>query len=265
MPSIEILGSGNASQVPQWGCDCAACCRAKLNSYYKRRPCSLCITTDLGVTMIDAGRTDLAEHYDFADVKRFVLTHFHMDHVQGLFHLRWANSAQKIPVYRPNDVTGTDDLYKHSGCLDFQSPWQAFKKYNLGDMQITALPLIHSKPTFGYFIELANTRIAYLTDTVGLPAATEFFLQQQSIDYCFLDCSDPPRESSRLKPELAPSKTPKRNHNDFTLALTIIAAIKPKQTILTHISHQFDCWLMQHSDKLPKNFSVAVDHQKITI
>ncbi len=251
MFSIDILGSGNAGQVPEWGCDCKACSRALKDNYYKRRPCSISITTDQGVTMIDAGRTDLAEHFSFTDINRFIITHFHMDHVQGLFHLRWGHGPNTIPVYRPDDQIGADDLYKHSGCLDFQAPWQAFKAYDLSDMRITPLALIHSKPTFGYLIEIANTTIAYLTDTVGLPDETSHFLQNKKIDYCFLDCSEPPRD-----------KAP-RNHNDLNLALKIVDDIKPKRTILTHIGHQFDCWLIDNAALLPEHISIAVDNLHI--
>lgn len=253
MFSIEILGSASASQVPQWGCDCPACIRAIRDPFFIRRPCSISITTEQGITLIDAGRTDLAERFEYDDIQRFILTHFHMDHVQGLFHLRWATGKTPISVYRPDDINGCDDLYKHSGCLDFQAPWQAFKRYNLGDMLITPLPLNHSKPTFGYFIELGNTHIAYLTDTVGLPASTENFLMDKNIDYCFLDCSD------------QPSKEPPRNHNDLNIALKIVADIKPNITILTHIGHQFDCWLIENANTLPDNVSIAVDHLKIEI
>ncbi len=43
-----------------------------------------------------------------------------MDHVQGLFPLRWG-VGDKIPVYGPPDEQGCDDLFKHPGLLDFQS------------------------------------------------------------------------------------------------------------------------------------------------
>jgi phosphoribosyl 1,2-cyclic phosphate phosphodiesterase len=253
MAVIEVLGTGNASQVPQWGCDCRACLRAKQDPAFKRRPCSISITTAQGTTMIDAGRTDLAEHYDYSQITRFIITHFHMDHVQGLFHLRWANTDQPIPIFRPNDLQGSDDLYKHPGCFDFQDPWIAFKTYNLGDMRVTPVPLNHSKPTFGYFIELANIHIAYLTDTVGLPSETTDFLRNKTINYCFLDCSEPPRD------------IPPRNHNDLNIALSIVDSIKPLETILTHISHQFDCWLMLNKNALPKNVKIGVDHLKLTL
>jgi phosphoribosyl 1,2-cyclic phosphate phosphodiesterase len=52
------------------------------------------------VSLLDAGITELADHFSFEEMERVLLTHFHMDHVQGLFPLRWAECERKIPVYR---------------------------------------------------------------------------------------------------------------------------------------------------------------------
>ncbi|MBJ7538560.1 phosphonate metabolism protein PhnP [Marinomonas transparens] len=251
MLDIRILGSGNAGQVPVWGCHCLACVRAKQDASYRRGPCSLEIKTELGITLIDAGLTDLAERYDFDDIQRIVLTHFHMDHVQGLFHLRWSERPEKIPVFRPDDEKGADDLYKHAGVLDFQDPFVPFNNVQFDDFSITPLPLVHSKVTLGYLIEKDNLTVAYLTDTVGLPDSTQAFLSNKQLDYLILDCSEPPTPN-------AP-----RNHNDINLALWTYNTLAPKQMILTHISHRLDCWLMEHLDKLPKNMLIARDGMRV--
>ncbi|MCV2401828.1 phosphonate metabolism protein PhnP [Marinomonas sp. C2222] len=251
MLDINILGSGNAGQVPVWGCHCVACERARLDTSFQRGPCSLEIRTELGVTLIDAGVTNLAERYDFDDIQRIILTHFHMDHVQGLFHLRWSERPEKIPVFRPDDEKGADDLYKHPGVLDFQPPFVPFQTMEFKDFSITPLPLLHSKITLGYLIERQGICVAYLTDTVGLPDSTQRFLSNKTLDYLILDCSEPPTPS-------AP-----RNHNDINLALWTYNTLEPKQMILTHISHRLDCWLMEHADTLPSNMHIAKDGMHI--
>lgn len=88
-----------------------------------------------------------------------------MDHVQGLFHLRWG-CGNSIPVYGPADEQGCDDLFKHPGILDFQPPLTPFVSVTLGGLRITPLPLNHSKITHGYLIQSADGALAYLTDTV---------------------------------------------------------------------------------------------------
>lgn len=255
MLSVRILGSGDAGQVPMWGCYCSACELARQDSRYRRGPCSLEIKTEQGITLIDAGRTDLAERYAFEDIQHIILTHFHMDHVQGLFHLRWSERPDKIPVFRPNDTKGTDDLYKHSGVLDFQTPFEPFVRVKFAGFDLTPLPLKHSRITLGYLIETDEIKLAYLTDTVGLPDVTRDFLMGglmgRYLDYLILDCSVPPVD------------TPPRNHNDINIALAIHKELAPQKTILTHIGHKLDCWLMENADQLPENMLIARDGMQV--
>ncbi|MFT5719765.1 MAG: phosphoribosyl 1,2-cyclic phosphate phosphodiesterase [Motiliproteus sp.] len=259
MFEITFTGTGNAGQVPVWGCPCKACVRALAAPAHRRRPCSLAIRTPSGITLIDAGRTDLAERYAFDDIHRIVLTHFHMDHVQGLFHLRWSERTEKIPVFRPDDPVGADDLYKHPGVLAFQRPLVPFETVTWEDFSITPLPLQHSKVTFGYLLETDDFRVAYLTDTLGLPAKTAAFLRNSSpetLDYLIIDCSEPPRA------------IPPKNHNDINSVIDIYRQLQPKKMVLTHISHRLDCWLMgSHQDSpqaLPDNVIIAQDEMIIS-
>lgn len=254
MPELEFLGTGDAGQVPRWGCDCDACQRARLDPARKRRPCSAALHTEEGTTLIDAGCTDLAERFAFDDIRRVLLTHFHMDHVQGLFHLRWGQCRSKIPVYRPDDPKGADDLYRHPGVFKFQPPCSAFERQQFPGFDLTPLPLLHSRPTQGLLIETPCTRLAWLTDTLGLPRVTQDFLQQQPrLDWLVLDCSEPPRQ------------TPPRNHNDLTRALHIHHLLAPGRTLLTHIGHEFDDWLESGRGDLPATVSIARDGLRISL
>ncbi|GAA3968127.1 hypothetical protein GCM10022278_27340 [Allohahella marinimesophila] len=175
-----------------------------------------------------------------------------MDHVMGLFHLRWGKNCE-IPVYGPDDAQGCDDLFKHPGVLAFQPPMQAFETRSIGPIEVTALPLNHSKPTIGYsFLCPAQStkvdgarRIAYLTDTLGLPTDTHDYLITHRPDIMALDCSHPPRPDPQ-------------NHNDLGLALKIIEAIQPPQAFLTHIGHELDNYFIEHP-ALPANVRLAED------
>lgn len=114
-------------------------------------------------------------------------------------------------------------------------------------MTLTPLPLIHSKPTFGYAIEDSEGhQFAYLTDTAGLPTKTEKFLVNQEIDDLAIDYT-------------YPSGAAARNHNDLTQALLIIDRIKLKRAHLTHIGHAVDEWLLNNEAALPPIVSVARD------
>lgn len=243
---VEFLGTGDAGGVPLYGCDCAACARARGNPQHRRRNCSALVETGEQRILIDAGLTDLAERFPPGSLTAIVLTHFHADHVQGLFHLRWGKGAP-ITVYTPPDPQGCADLYKNPGLLDFR-PLQAFEPIAIGGLTLTPLPLAHSKPTYGYAIEDGRgCRFAYLTDTLGLPPDTQAFLAAWEPDGMALDCSHPPGAAVP------------RNHNDYPHALACIAAIAPGSAWLTHLSHECDAWLMEAAPVLPEHVHIARD------
>ncbi len=245
---LTFLGTGDVRQVPVFGCNCSACAAARSNTDLRRRPCSALLEFAGNKLLLDGGITDLAERFQPGELTAIMLTHYHVDHVQGLFHLRWG-LGEKIPVYGPEDNTGCADLVKHPGILDFQTPLQAFSSFFIGPLKITPLPLQHSKPTFGYLLEYNRRQLAYLTDTVGLPKATTRFLQDYQQLELIIDCSEPPQPD------------PPRNHNDLNLVIEIYNQLQPKTIWLTHLSHKMDEWLLWN--KLPEGFVVARDNLAI--
>ncbi|WP_417778035.1 phosphonate metabolism protein PhnP [Stutzerimonas xanthomarina] len=247
---LTILGSGNARQVPVYNCECAACERARLDPAWRRGPCCALIECGSQRWLIDSGLTDLTERFMPGSLSGILQTHYHADHAQGLLHLRWGLGL-RIPVHGPSDPEGLADLYKHPGILDFSEPFEALEHRALGELGVTALPLNHSKPTLGYLFEWEGRRIAYLTDTLGVPDASVSVLHQRPLDLLVLDCSSPPQAAPQ-------------NHNDLTQALAVIAELQPKQALLTHIGHNLDTWLLDNPDALPPGVSMACDGQSLS-
>lgn len=245
---FSFLGTGDAAGMPVYGCDCVACQRAIHTPFYQRKNCSALLENEQSRILLDAGLTDLCQRFAPGELSAIVLTHFHPDHVQGLFHLRWGRGT-KIQVFCPPDAEGCADLYKNCGLLEFIHV-QAFQPLQIGDISLTPLPLIHSKPTFGYFIEAQNRRIAYLTDTLGVPQESLEFLKHRDMDALVIDCSHPPEIQGR-------------NHNNLTQVLDLAFNLQPKQTWLTHLSHEMDVWLMQNP--LPDHIDVAFDQKHIML
>ena len=248
---LEFLGTADARRVPVYGCRCRACERARNDPRYVRRPCSALIRAEGYQMMLDAGRTDLCETFAPGTIQSVLVTHYHMDHVMGLFHLRWG-AGHTLPVHVPDDPDGCDDLYKHPGILQFQPPLAPFVPTDIGPFTVTPLPLNHSKPTLGYGIEYRGIRLAYLTDTVGLPDPTTAWLQQSPLALMVLDCSVPPKPN------------PPRNHNDLNLALALAEQIRPEKTLLTHLGHQLDDYLMS-APELPDGVEVAFDGRVVEL
>jgi phosphoribosyl 1,2-cyclic phosphate phosphodiesterase len=251
---LTLLGSGDARQVPVYNCSCAACDSARVCPARRRGPSCALIECGAQRWLIDSGLTDLTERFAPHSLSGILQTHYHADHAQGLLHLRWGQGLI-IPVHGPDDPQGLADLYKHPGILDFSQPFAAFERRVLGELSVTALPLNHSKPTFGYLLQgMAENngearRIAYLSDTLGVPDASCQVLQQVTLDLLVLDCSTAPQP-------IAP-----RNHNDLIRALEVIAQLKPREAVLTHIGHSFDAWLLDNPDALPPGVSLGHDGQ----
>ncbi len=249
---VTFLGTGAAGGVPLYGCTCTACELAAVDSSRVRRPCSVLIEHEGTRVLVDAGLMDLHERFAAGSLDAIVLTHFHPDHVQGLFHLRWGRGAS-IAVHAPPDAEGCADLYKHPGLLDFRR-LAKFEPQRIGGLTFTPLPLVHSKPTFGYAVEADDgTRFAYLTDTLGLPPHTEAFLQAWQADGLAIDCS------------YAPQDVPPRGHNDWPMALASIASVGPRRAWLTHIGHALDDWILQTRPTLAAHISVAQDGEQVDL
>ncbi|XXD07118.1 phosphonate metabolism protein PhnP [Klebsiella sp. R445] len=248
--TIRLTGTGGAQLVPVFGCCCAACQRARSHDAHRRRPCSAVVKFNEAVTLLDAGLPDLMEQWPAGQFQQFLLTHYHMDHVQGLFPLRWGVGAT-IPVYGPPDTVGCDDLFTHPGVLDFSHTVEPFVVFELQGLRVTPLPLNHSKLTFGYLLESAHSRVAWLSDTAGLPDKTLKFLLNNQPQVIVIDCSYEPRP-----------QTP-RNHCDLNTVRALNLVIGCPRVILTHINHQFDLWMMENA--LPSGFEAGYDGMEIVL
>ena len=232
---LSLLGSGDAGGTPLYGCDCEHCQFIRINPQHSRKSASALLEIDNKHYLIDAGLMDIATRFPAPDLDGILLTHFHADHVQGLFHLRWGK-GKKIPVHCPPDSEGCADLFKHPGILDFQAK-RKYESFNMGELKITPLPLIHSKPTFGYLFEYKQRCIAYLVDTKDIPPKVEELLIASKLDKLVIDTC-------------VPSGIENRNHNNLDDALSLHERLKPQTTIMTHIGHDLDVWLHNNKNHL---------------
>ncbi|MGI1668699.1 MAG: phosphonate metabolism protein PhnP [Neptuniibacter sp.] len=249
---LTFLGTGNAANVPAYGCSCTVCSKANIDLSYQRHSACALIETEQVTLLIDAGLPELGKRFPPGSIKTILLTHYHMDHVQGLFPMRWGTGLS-IDVIGPDDPKGCDDLYKHSGIFNFSTKAQPFQEMFFGQLKITPVPLQHSRPTLGYVVEDGQKCLAYLTDTVGLPEATEAYLKNKNVDLLIVDCSYPPQQG-----------VPK-GHNDLNTALKSIESVRPERAYLTHIGHLLDSWFLENPVQLPENVAIARDNLVIEL
>ncbi|MEW8431073.1 MAG: phosphonate metabolism protein PhnP [gamma proteobacterium symbiont of Ctena orbiculata] len=245
---LTLLGSGDAAGIPLYGCDCDLCTAAAADPALRRTASSALLESGALRLLLDAGQSNLCERFPSGTIDAIFLTHFHVDHLQGLFHLRWG-IGESIPVYTPPDPEGCGDLYKNPGILEFVTLRQ-FETSRLGDLDVTPLPLNHSKPTHGYLFSDSRQRIAYLTDTKGLPSSTSACLADLPLDLVVVDCSFAPGVGST-------------GHNNLDDVLEIDRLVAPARMMLTHIGHGLDLWLRENPRRLPSHIGVAKDGMRV--
>lgn len=250
---LAFLGTGNCAGIPVYGCDCPICSDSRSNPELKRGSLCARIVTDQQTVLIDAGIPYLGDICPAEQLDLILLSHYHIDHVMGLFPMRWGVRSSHIPVLGPDDPEGCADLLKHQGIFDFSRTLQPFETAKIADLEITTVALNHSRPSLGFCLATTDARLAWLADTCGIPEETCQFLQAFQPEVLVLDCSFPPLTEAH------------KSHNDITTALAIHREIQPYQTYLAHIDHSLDLWLRDNSDTLPEDIHVARDLMTISL
>ena len=229
---MRLLGTGNAPQIPVYGCRCRSCARARVDENFKRRPTSAEIQTATGRFLLDAGRTDLADWVDPETLSGVILTHYHMDHVAGLFHMRWG-VCDPIPVYGPPDLQGADDLFDHPGCLDFSHHLVAYQATQLTeDLTVIPVPIKHSRLTFGYILKGHRESLVYLSDCDGVGPESARMIRDANPNAVIVDCSFPPETG--------------RHHLSLDRAHALASDLQAPWLYLTHIGHDLSNYLLDH-------------------
>ena len=248
---FTLTGTGSVKSCPVYGCDCPACIKAIMDPFLRRSPASALLESDGELILIDAGLTDIQERFPAGTLKQILLTHYHMDHIAGLFSIRWG-SAFKISVMGPDTSDAPVELMKHPGILDFSQTTTQFSPFSINGVKVTPVPLSHSRPTFGYVFERNGRTLAYLTDTLGLPDETLTFLTSNPLNVMIIDCSYAPDMSE-----------PPGSHNNLKDVMELHQKIEPSRTILTHIGHELDNWM--NANPLPKDIEAGHDGLVITL
>ncbi|MDZ4135434.1 MAG: MBL fold metallo-hydrolase, partial [Paracoccaceae bacterium] len=126
----------------------------------------------------------------------------------------------------------------------------------IGPVTVTPVALTHSRPTLGWVIDCGGRRLAYLSDTRGLPEDSFATLAVAPVDLCVLDCAYPNGTNGP------------RGHNDLAEATAILNRMAPEIARLTHVNHELDGAAEAAPPDAPfardgEIFTLAPDHQRL--
>ncbi len=254
-PQLTILGCGTSTGVPLIGCSCAVC-RSR-NPKNQRLRASVLVKWKGKNLLVDTS-TDLRQQalrFKIARVDGVLYTHPHADHIHGIDELRSYNFIQKSDItlychdWTARELRQKFDYIFSPGpvegggipLLKIQEFSTSVREIDVGGIAVTPVSLKHgSKECVGYRFD----DIAYVTDCQVIPE--ESLKRLEGLRVLVLDCL-----------RLASHNT----HLNWESAQAVIARLKPKRTVLTHMGHDFD--YVKWSKKLPKGIELAYDGMKV--
>ncbi len=248
---VTVLGSGTSFGVPSLGCDCAVCTSPDPRN--RRDRASVSREADGAALLVDTApefRLQALRHR-IRRVDAVLYTHAHADHVGGLDDLRRFCEPGPLPCY---GALGTRAALMRRFDFAFQPPaWPGsgpylefrpvFGPFQVADLEVVPVPLRHGD------MEVLGFRVggaAYATDCNAVPPASRALLRD--LDLLILD---------------ALRFTPHPTHFTLPESLAVVADLRPRRTLLTHISHEIDHATVAAT--LPPGVELAYDGQVVEL
>ncbi|MFC7681218.1 MBL fold metallo-hydrolase [Paenibacillus sp. GCM10028914] len=233
MDTLTFLGTGDAMGVPRVYCDCDVCTEARQTGHNRRLRSSVMVENEQDMFMIDCGPDwrKMMETRGIRQVKHLLITHAHFDHIGGL--PEWADACRwlgsKGNMYAPQEVL--DQIQRQYPWLSNHMKMTAIDDgFTLCGWEITAWKVNHGKNGFSYAYRFEKNDYVWVYNSDSIQLNEEEKKPLYGLDLLVLGTS--------FVHETAEFST--RSVYDMREAAELLAEIKPKRTIYTHMSHDVD-------------------------
>jgi phosphoribosyl 1,2-cyclic phosphate phosphodiesterase len=252
-----LLGTGTSVGVPTIGCGCPVCISDEPRN--KRTRCGAVVGLPQGNLLIDTPpdlRFQLLRE-GVGVIHAVAYTHEHADHLFGLDDLRLMPFflGHALPLYcerivedrirKAFDYAFTDIEPTHEGAV----PKLVFHPIELQPFEVLGARVVPIRLHHGPRFRVLGFRVgnvAYCTDTNHIPSASWPLLQ--SLDVLILD-------GLRDRPHVT--------HFSVEEAVAVARQLRPKRTLLTHVSHELD--YSTTNARLPAGIELAYDGQRVAL
>jgi len=252
--TLTLLGTGASRGVPRVGCRCEVCISKDVRNQRLRSSLLMewrdAVTATSRAVIIDPGM-DLrqqAMRFGITRLDGALITHIHVDHTGGIDELRaYTDAQEEVLDVGASPETCTELLRRWEYAFDGRTApghgipslrlVEAVPHVQLGGRAFEAIPLIHGRrPAHGW----RSGAFAYLTDVSAVsPASRERLLGLDTLIVSAL------------------RDLPHPTHQTVGEALVLIAALKPRLAILTHLDHDLD--YRELSARLPQGVLAGFD------
>jgi phosphoribosyl 1,2-cyclic phosphate phosphodiesterase len=250
---VTMLGTGPSHGIPVIACGCRVC--RSDDPRNKRTRASAVVQVD-GVTLLLDTAIEMRLQVLRSGIERVdavLYTHYHADHVGGLDDLKAFNAVLNGPLPCFGNASTEASLRERYAFAFAGTPWIGAiphitfrvveEPFELLGLEVTPVQLIHGRIlSCGWRIG----DVAYLTDTNGIPPTSMRLLQ--GLELMVVD---------------ALRYTPHPTHFSVAEALEVIAELRPRRALLTHVNHDIDHATL--NAELPEGVEVAYDGQVIEI
>ncbi|MDA2919462.1 3',5'-cyclic-nucleotide phosphodiesterase [Desulfobacterota bacterium AH_259_B03_O07] len=174
--------------------------------------------------LIDAGTcSEALSIKKRVNIDHILITHAHFDHIADLpFLAHTAHDLRKVPLYVYGIKEAIDDISNHifnwriwpsfneipnakKSKISFK-PVKLLKRFKVGSLHITAIPVNHTVPTAGLLVDNGKSAFAFTSDTYETELFWKKIGNHNRLKALIIECSFPNRleETAKITGHLTP-------------------------------------------------------------